>query len=168
MRQGRSAGPGRTETAERAGFFWDLDAADGRKFDSCGDAERLSLKLRSERFGVPRASTNPLFEPLPNLPSRPPAARPMTHAVVPRLAKREPGTQEHRWFREGMDPFRSVLAAGVHRFRARPCRRPRNEKGYRASQNAEQRSGVPACAGMTARIVAFGAERRRTRLATRS
>src|SRR4051794_1288809 len=75
MRQGRSAGPGRTEIAERAGFFWDLDAADGRKFDSCGDAERLSLKLRIERFGVPRPSFV-LFEPLPNLPSRPPAALP--------------------------------------------------------------------------------------------
>src|SRR3954454_24442796 len=118
MRQGRSAGPGRTEIAERAGFFWDLDAADGRKFDSCGDAERLSHKTRIERFGVPRPSTNRLFEPLPNLPSRPPAARPMTHAVIPGLAKREPGTQEHRWFREGTDPFRSVLGAGVHGFRA--------------------------------------------------
>src|SRR4051812_19796223 len=68
MRQGRSAGPGRTEIAERAGFFWALNAADGRKFDSRGDAERLSLKLRIERFGVPRPSFL-LFEPLARLPS---------------------------------------------------------------------------------------------------
>src|SRR3954465_10465125 len=103
MRQGRSAGPGRTEIAERAGFFWDLDAADGRKFDSCGDAERLSHKTRIERFGVPRPSTNRLFEPLPNLPSRPPAARTMTHAVIPGLAQREARTPEQKAGMEGTE-----------------------------------------------------------------
>src|SRR4051812_24376735 len=61
MRRGRSAGPGRTETAERV-RCQSLDAADGRKFDSCGDAERLSHKTRIERFGVPRPSFL-LFEP---------------------------------------------------------------------------------------------------------
>src|SRR4051794_33909781 len=97
MRQGRSAGPGRTEIAERAGFFWDLDAADGRKFDSCGDAERLSLKLRIERFGVPRPSFV-LFEPLPNLPSRPPAARPMTRAFsLPRAGRADSAEGRAGW-----------------------------------------------------------------------
>src|SRR4051794_27786335 len=67
MRQGRSAGPGRTEIAERV-RCQSLNAADGRKFDSRGDAERLSLKLRIERFGVPRPSFL-LFEPLARLPS---------------------------------------------------------------------------------------------------